>query len=109
MRAILDWFAMRRLLAFGCCMIAGAKLPARDGPREADAAGPARELCYRLLTGPHAGMLPRLARPDSHARCIADAIRLMRNDIAHGKSVDELAAIAHLSPSCFYAHFKVAT
>jgi AraC-like DNA-binding protein len=69
----------------------------------------ARELYYRLLTGPHGGMLARLAKPDSHAKRIADVIRAMRSDIARGMSVEEMAAMARMSPSSFHAHFKTVT
>jgi len=69
----------------------------------------ARELYYRLLTGPHGGMLARLAKPDSHAKRIADVIRAMRSDIARGMSVEEMAAMARMSPSSFHAHFKAVT
>jgi AraC-like DNA-binding protein len=69
----------------------------------------ARELYYRLLTGPHGDMLARLAKPDSHAKRIANAIRAMRSDLARSLSVEEMAAVARMSPSSFYAHFKAVT
>jgi AraC-like DNA-binding protein len=69
----------------------------------------ARELYYRLLTGPHGGMLARLAKPDSHAKRIANVIRAMRTDLARGLSVEEMATMARMSPSSFHAHFKAVT
>jgi transcriptional regulator GlxA family with amidase domain len=54
-------------------------------------------------------MLARLAKPDSHAKRIADVIRAMRSDIARGMSVEEMAAMARMSPSSFHAHFKAVT
>jgi AraC-like DNA-binding protein len=69
----------------------------------------AREFFYWLLMGPGGEELRRLAMPDSHTQRIADAIGTMRARFTDSLSIERLAAIAHMSPSSFHAHFKAVT
>ena len=68
-----------------------------------------RELSFWLLTGPSGGRIARLALPSGHAQRIADAINVMREDIARPVRVEELAGAARMSPSSFHKHFKMLT
>jgi len=68
-----------------------------------------REICYRLLTGPHSDQLYRLAMPETHAQRIAKAIYLLRDSFAKTLSVEQLADAASMSPSSFHQHFKALT
>lgn len=68
-----------------------------------------REIGYWLLTGPHADVAYRLALPNGPTRRIAEAIRLLRADIAHPVRVGQLADAANMSPSSFHHHFKLLT
>lgn len=68
-----------------------------------------REICYRLLTGPHGDQLHRLAMPETHAQRIAKAIYLLRESFAKTLSVERLANAANMSPSSFHQHFKALT
>ena len=69
----------------------------------------AREFFYWLLIGPDGAELRRLALPDSHTQRIADAIGTLREHFTDTLSIEHLAAIAHMSPSSFHAHFKAVT
>lgn len=68
-----------------------------------------REICFRLLTGPNGGEICKLALPDSQTRRIADAIHLLRDNFNQPVRIEELAAVARMSPSSFHYHFKVLT
>ena len=68
-----------------------------------------REIHYWLLTAEHGSMVRLLARSESHASRIADAIALIRRDITAPLKVAALAETAGMSPSSFHAHFKAIT
>jgi AraC-like DNA-binding protein len=68
-----------------------------------------REICFWLLTGPHAGEVCKLALPDSHTQRIARAIRLLRDHYVRALRVEELAESAGMSASSFHQHFKALT
>ena len=68
-----------------------------------------REICYWLLTGPHAGEVCRIALPSGPTERIAGAIHQLREDIAQPVRIDTLAAAANMSPSTFHQHFKTLT
>lgn len=68
-----------------------------------------REICYWLLVGPHAGIAYRLALPNGPTRRIAEAIHLLRADIARPVHVGQLAGAANMSTSSFHHHFKLLT
>jgi AraC-like DNA-binding protein len=68
-----------------------------------------REIHYWLLTAEHGSMVRLLARSESHASRIAEAIALIRRDITAPLKVAALADAAGMSPSSFHAHFKAIT
>jgi AraC-like DNA-binding protein len=68
-----------------------------------------REICYWLLTGPHGGEVARMTLANSPSQPVIDAMRSLRERYAQPVPVDELAAIAHLSPSAFHRQFKELT
>jgi len=82
-----------------------------DTPRAIGVIGPGimREICYWLLAGPHAGEVCRIALPSEPTQRIAEAIHLLREDIARPVRVEQLAAAANMSPSSFHQHFKTLT
>lgn len=68
-----------------------------------------REICYWLLTGPNGAEVSKLALPGSHARRMTDAINLLRENFAEPMRIEQLAAVARMSPSSFHQHFKQLT
>jgi AraC-like DNA-binding protein len=68
-----------------------------------------REVSYWLLTGKSAGEICKLVSPNSRTQRIAEAICLLRDDIARSIRIEQLAAMAQMSPSSFYQHFKLLT
>ena len=69
----------------------------------------ARELHYWLLSGVHGNAIRRLGWPDGHARRIARAVTLIRDEFARSIPVKRLADVAGMSPSSFHEHFRAAT
>ncbi|WP_174292661.1 helix-turn-helix domain-containing protein, partial [Sphingomonas bacterium] len=68
-----------------------------------------REICYWLLTGPQGGEIARLALAGSPARPVMEALGALRERFRRTVRVDELAAIARLSPSAFHRRFRALT
>jgi AraC-like DNA-binding protein len=68
-----------------------------------------REIAYWLLTGKCAGEICKLASPNGRTQRIAEAICLLRDDIARPIRIEQLADTAQMSPSSFYQHFKLFT
>lgn len=68
-----------------------------------------REIHFRLLLARHGGMLRHLAQSDSHASRITTALARIRSTFTEALRVEELAALAAMSPSSFYEHFKSVT
>jgi AraC-like DNA-binding protein len=68
-----------------------------------------REICYWLLTGPHGGDVARLALKTSPSQPLIRAVHALRSRFAEMVRIDELAAIAGLSPSAFHRQFKALT
>ena len=68
-----------------------------------------REVCYWLLTGPQGGEIARLALAGSPARPVMDALGALRERFRRTIRIEELAAIARLSPSAFHRHFRALT
>lgn len=68
-----------------------------------------KELYYRLLTGPNGAEIRKIAQVDSHTRRIAEAIHLMRRDVARPLRVEEMAGAARMGVSSFHRHFKTLT
>lgn len=68
-----------------------------------------REIHYRLLRGEHGNVIAQMAAAGSSMQRIAEAIRVIKTDVARQLRIDELAAVAHMSVSSFHQHFKSVT
>lgn len=68
-----------------------------------------REFHYWVLAGRHGAAIRRLGGPDGHARRVARAVSVLRSDFARPLPVEQLAAVAGMSPSSFHQHFRAAT
>jgi AraC-like DNA-binding protein len=68
-----------------------------------------REMHYWLLTGRHGGSIRQLGWPDGHGQRVARAIAVLRAEFARPLPVERLAAVAGMSPSSFYQHFRAVT
>jgi len=68
-----------------------------------------REIYYWLLSGAHGGEMRKLVMPGTHIDRVAKAIQLLRLDFARTLRVEQLAALASMSPSSFHQHFKALT
>jgi len=68
-----------------------------------------REICYWLLTGPHGGDIARLALANSPSQRVIAALHSLRSRFRDSIRVDELAAVAAISPSAFHRQFKALT
>jgi AraC-like DNA-binding protein len=68
-----------------------------------------REICYWLLTGPHGGDIAWLTLSNSPSRPVLTALNTLRSRFRETVRVDELASVAHLSPSAFHRQFKALT
>lgn len=82
-----------------------------DTPRAIPALYPGlmREICYWLLTGPHGGEVAGLTVAGGPSQRLRDAMRSLRERFSEPVRIDELAAIARLSPSAFHRQFKALT
>lgn len=68
-----------------------------------------REMHYWLLAGKHGAAIRRLGWPDAHAQRVARAVAVLRADFAQTLPVEQLAAVAGMSPSSFHQHFRAVT
>jgi AraC-like DNA-binding protein len=68
-----------------------------------------REICYWLLTGPHGGDVARMALANSPSQRVINAMHSLRNRFKETVRIEELAAIAQMSPSAFHRQFKALT
>lgn len=82
-----------------------------ERPSDIAALAPAyeREILYRVLQGPHGGMLREIASPDSALARVSLAIQWIRRDFALSLRVEDLADKAPMSVSAFHRHFKAVT
>ncbi|WP_118182680.1 AraC family transcriptional regulator [Paraburkholderia phosphatilytica] len=82
-----------------------------DTPRAIPAIAPLimREICYWLLTGAHGNEVAKIALANSHAQRVVTAIHALRDQFAETIRIDELAAVAQMSPSAFHRQFKALT
>lgn len=82
-----------------------------DEPRDAHVLAPLvlREIHYRALCGELGMRLRELCIMDSQAQRIARSIDTLRGRFAEAFSIEDLAAIAHMSPSSFHHRFKEVT
>jgi AraC-like DNA-binding protein len=68
-----------------------------------------REICYWLLSGPHGSEIARMAMTNTPSHRVLEAMRALREKFAEAIRVDDLAAIAQMSPSAFHRQFKALT
>ncbi|KDN23071.1 AraC family transcriptional regulator [Amycolatopsis rifamycinica] len=68
-----------------------------------------REILWRLLTGPHGGLVRRIGLADSGAAHVGRAIRWIRDNYAEPMRIEELARLSGLSASAFHRQFRAAT
>ncbi len=68
-----------------------------------------REILWRLLTGPYAGVVRQIALPDNSLSHVNRAIGWIRENYAAPMRVTELAAFAGVSPSAFHRQFRAVT
>lgn len=82
-----------------------------DSPRDIAALQPlaTREILYRLLTGPAAGMMRHIAVADGGLARVARAIGWIKKHYDQPLAIETLAAEAAMSPSALHAHFKAVT
>jgi AraC-like DNA-binding protein len=82
-----------------------------DHPRDMKTLAPLvqREILYRVLTGPLGARLRALARGDGVARRLNRVIEQLTRRFDEPLSIDELAELAHMSPSTLHLRFKQLT
>jgi len=67
-----------------------------------------REVYYRLLNGSY-GRVSRIAVNGTNIQRIAHVIRRLKRKLSEPIRVEDLAEMAHMSPSSFHFHFKKVT
>lgn len=82
-----------------------------DHPADAGVLAPLieREILWRLLTGPHGGMIRQIGLADSGLAHVSRAIRWIRSNYAEAMRIDGLARLAGMSASAFHRHFRAVT
>ncbi len=82
-----------------------------DSPQAIPVLYPAimREICYWMLTGPHAGEVIRMTTAKNHTRTVLSAIHSLRDRFTEPVCIEELASIAQMSSSAFHRQFKSIT
>ena len=82
-----------------------------DAPEDVETLAPLleRELLYRLLRGPQGDVLQAIAMGDSRLRRIGRAVDYIRRRYREAFTVEDLAAIAGMSASSFFEHFRAVT
>jgi AraC-like DNA-binding protein len=68
-----------------------------------------REFHYRLLGSPYGKAIAQMAIVGSNSHKIGQVIRRIKTQLASPIRVEELASMAHMSPSSFHQHFKAMT
>ncbi len=68
-----------------------------------------RELHYWLLAGRHGPAIRRLGWPDGPVQRVARAVAVLRSGFTRTLPVEQLAAVAGMSPSSFHQHFRAVT
>ena len=68
-----------------------------------------REICYWLLAGPHGAEVARVTLANSPSHPVIEAMRSLRDRFTEPVRIDDLAALAHLSPSAFHRQFRSLT
>ncbi|KOF13202.1 AraC family transcriptional regulator [Ensifer adhaerens] len=68
-----------------------------------------REICYWLISGPYGAQICKLAVPDSNIERVVRAVSMLHSNFAETLRIEQLADLAHMSPSSFHQHFKALT
>ena len=68
-----------------------------------------REILWRLLRGEQGTLLRQIGLADSRLSQIARAVQWIRRHYAEALRVEQLAAVAGMSPSSFHRHFRAVT
>ncbi len=68
-----------------------------------------REILWRLLTGPHGGMVRQVGLADSGLSHVSRAIRWIRDHYASPLRIADLARVAGMSESAFHRRFREVT
>lgn len=82
-----------------------------DHPADAPVLAPLieREILWRLLTGPHGGMVRQIGLADGGLSHVNRAIQWIRDNYAEPMRIDELARLTGMSTSAFHRHFRAVT
>ncbi|MEV0384784.1 AraC family transcriptional regulator [Nonomuraea sp. NPDC050643] len=82
-----------------------------DHPADAPVLAPLaeREILWRLLTGPHGGMIRQIGLADSSLTHVSRVIGWIRDHYAEPMRIEDLARLAGMSPSAFHRHFRAVT
>ncbi|MFI1398645.1 AraC family transcriptional regulator N-terminal domain-containing protein [Streptomyces sp. NPDC020681] len=82
-----------------------------DNPADAPVLAPMieREILWRVLTGPHGGMIRQIGLADSGLTHINRVIRWIRGNYAEPMRIEDLARLAGMSPSAFHRQFRAVT
>jgi AraC-like DNA-binding protein len=67
------------------------------------------EMLIRLLRSPIGPRVAQIGHKDSGVQRVAKAVTWVRDNFAQSMSVDDLADMAHMSPSSFHQHFRAVT
>ncbi|MFC6082991.1 AraC family transcriptional regulator [Sphaerisporangium aureirubrum] len=68
-----------------------------------------REILWRLLTGPYAGMVRQIGLADSGLSHVSRAIQWIRDNYPEAMRISDLARLAGMSTSAFHRHFRAVT
>jgi AraC-like DNA-binding protein len=68
-----------------------------------------REICYWLLSGPDGSEVARMVLATGHAQRVVNAIHALRDQFTETVRIEDLAAVAQMSPSAFHRQFKALT
>jgi AraC-like DNA-binding protein len=68
-----------------------------------------REICYWLLTGPHGGDVARMTLANGPSQRVINAMHSLRSRFRETVRIEDLAAVAQMSPSAFHRQFKALT
>ncbi len=68
-----------------------------------------REICYWLLTGPNGKRIAGQISLSGSAKRIADVVCFIRQAFAKPIRIEQLAALANMSPSSLHQHFRSVT
>jgi transcriptional regulator GlxA family with amidase domain len=82
-----------------------------DRPADARVLAPLieREILWRLLTGPHGGMIRQIGLADSGLSHVSRSIRWIRDNYAEPVRIEQLARLAGMSAPAFHRHFRAVT